>query len=357
MTSLQVPVFKVGTKFSTPMWRFEALKNPQKYDLGNFCFTKPDFSGSLNRYAHLGLVLQINELPPSIVEMTNDFPFDLKETLNTLHQKHLKKNKLKKGAFLGKDRHGKHTLVFNVRMLNKIKDVWLKKTFEHYYGVEGYPEIDYAIRFFHNQENEEQLKAIGVSIFAGYPEATLAIDWNMPLSYVQALKYLFFDFSFLPKGRLARLASLRQMVVNGVIDNVDFALYKRVFDLGEVGLRAQLDYHSLNEDECNTIKEYLKNSLVDNTFKFQMSITNSRASKDFNGFMTGFAKLSMAKEELSLIRKRNELMEVQTRKLRNDIDGETMIMTDEDQTLLESAKAVNLKTEKDLDFTPLHELN
>lgn len=356
MISNHVPKIKIGTKYAKPNWRFEAIQNPSKYGFDKICFTKPAFSKSLHRHASQGLVFQENKIPRNLLRLTSDFSLDEKELLSSIFDRYLKQNTLRKRGFLNHDANNRYATVAHLHALYGIGDLWLRKLFIHYLGDQGYPEIEYAVKLYFSEEQEEFLRYFGMLCFAGYDERRLAKEWDLPVSYAAALKNLFFDYSFLPKGRLSRLASLRQLVLNGQIPDEDFLIYKRIFDLGEIGVKAQFDFYSLTEDEQEKVKEYLKHSMVENTFKFQLSITNSKASKDYNSFVTGLAKLAMQKHELELLGRRNQLLEAQAKRINSAMDAGAPVMTDQDAELLESVKREMLLTEKELDFKGLHEL-
>jgi hypothetical protein len=187
---------------------------------------------------------------------------------------------------------------WHIPKLKFINDEFLQRLIKHCYNIEGDEYISDAIKFVKNKHNDMNCKWINYSIYGGRTDKELAIQWHKPVKFIQALRLTFFDYTGWPQDKLVQYSLLRQMTANNEMDSADYHAFKRIYDLGELGLRSILGHQALTEEERYTIKEYLSGAGVDNLMDQRFAVSNLKESISFNRSVAEYANISLRRLEM-----------------------------------------------------------
>lgn len=335
MRRTQVPVTKIGTPYQRPSWRLDAISRPSKYGFRWLCTRQKDDAGAYKRLINKGLDYTVTyKYPKFFTTIAKNFPSHLKKQLELIWDRKYKKENSHKIVFNGVASM-EDFVSWNAARVDNLHDVWFKKIIKHVFGLEYYSEIAYALELSLLPEYGEQKKYIGYQIFAGIPDTELAKTWNIPVKNICAVRHMLYDFSYMPKDKVARWAMLRQLVENEEIEKDDFSLYKRVFDMGELGLKAQVCYAHLTAEERDTVADYLGKSAMQNTFQLNFAVRTSKDALVYNRVISDMAKLQLQREELKVKQAELKLMELQAIKMRSEVNVTADETQPEDLQLLQ----------------------
>lgn len=227
---------------------------------------------------------------------------------------------------------------WNAAKTSFITDGWFKKLVLHISNLEFCPEIDAAIRLHLNDDYAQIKRYIGHLIFAKVADAEIGKQWEISTKTITALRMLFFDFSALPKNPVAQWGTLVQWVNNGDIKSDEFALYKRVHELGELGLKAQVAGAFLGDDERLKVKDYLSKTAMTNTYNIQFATRTPRDALIYNRVIGDLVRMDLQREELKVRQGEQRLLELQVQKLGKEMSvNSTAEGQSEDLKLIQSA--------------------
>jgi uncharacterized protein YajQ (UPF0234 family) len=204
-------------------------------------------------------------------------------------------------------------------------------------GVEYDDAIAFAMRLKTDQLSSEVFRYIGYYIYLGVPDAQIAVKWRIPSSHIQALRFLFFDFSRLPKDKIARSTFFRQLVIANKFTEKDYEFYKLLDDLGDIALKT-LSSSKLSLEEENKLKRYLGASMLENALKLKM-ISNSslKDATNYNNAIHALGAFYIKEAELKLTAVREE--QVRTLIKKTEIEMGTQVQGDEHEKLVDLLKA------------------
>lgn len=333
-----VPTRRLGTPFQRPAWRYDALRNPDKYGFRSFCSRKADNAGCLRRLIKKGLDCRVTYIVPrGLTVLAKRLPASLAAELKRVWHKHWLKNNSHKVLIENIDQY-ENLVSWNAAKLGKINDEWFQKLIRHICNLDYSPEIDAALRLHLSEEYEQIKRYIGHLIFAKVDDAEISRQWNIPAKTITALRMLFFDFSALPKDPVAQWATLVQWVNNGDIKPDEFALYRRVHELGALGLKAQVAGSFLGEDERLKVHDYLTKSALANTYNIQFSTRSPRDAIVYNRVIGDLVRMDLQREETNLRRSEQKLLEMQVQKLANELNTDkAQELQSEDLRLIQTA--------------------
>lgn len=348
-----VPIKRVGTPFQSPSWRFDAIRNPDKFGFRSLCSRKKDSANCLNRLIDKGLSYKVNTPYPELFKKVDSRYTGI---LNNIFKKYLKRNQQQRLAILKLDQY-ENFVSWNSAKIEQLNDEWLKRLIKHVFSIEFDSHIQAAIQFHISDENYQIKRFIGYQIFAGESDKDIAKKWKIPVKQVEAVRNIFFDFSYFPKDKVAQWAILVQLTNNGDIKQEEFSLYKRVFDLGKLGLKAQVCGYELTDDERGLVSDFLSKSALINTFNIHLSTKTYKDALIFNKVVQDLARLSLQKEEVRLKQQEIRLAELQFDKLKRDfsLNADTVVQT-EDGLLLDAAIAELSLKDNEPKFKPFFEL-
>lgn len=336
MLGMTSPVKKVGNLLVRPNWRYDALFNPTKYKLKEFVSkTVVNNSGALKRFVQLGLPYEVTKkMTPRMKSYYDSLSTTNKSLFLAMWDRHIKRNKIENISIDAAEPILAKVQTWNLKKLDKINDKFLIKLIKHYVNYEHDQHIAYALDLGKNPDYIEIFKFIGYCIYAKVTDKDIAIRWNLPVKHIEAIRLLFYDFSSFPKDRLATIAHLRQLTNIGLFTDVDFAYFKRVFELGELGLKAQTDFHTLSKAEKKIIEEYLGKSLVANTLNLHFSIKNQRDAIQYGNVVSNLSTYYIKQSEATYFESKIKNLDAMTRRIEGDMRDTEMNMTPIDKELM-----------------------
>jgi hypothetical protein len=318
-----------------PNWRFEVLLNPAGNKFKEYLSTPTNGASCLKRLIGLGLPYEVHyKEPDEVKNYVKQLPRDQASKLQSLWHRSFKKSKQKKLLVDANELLLKRNPSWNMQKVNRIQDKFLAKAVKHVSNFEHNYAIAFALELYNSQTHVETVRYIGYCIYAKIEDKNIAKRWNVPTKVITALRMLFFDFSNFPKDRLANFTCLRQLANSGVISDTDFAYYKRVYELGELGLKAQTDFFSLDDKEKRKVEEYLGKSIVANTLNINFSIRNLKDANNYGAAVSNLASYYIKQAEISYFSAKTKNTEASTRKLEGDMVGVESNITDLDQEIL-----------------------
>jgi hypothetical protein len=298
MTLPVVPISKLGTPFQSPSWRWQATFCPERFGFEKYCSKITANASNLARLIPNGVApVEKYQLPLYVKQLSSKLHPRLYKQLLKVWNKHYYKTRDKKITFnVSPNRVG--LMNWNTVKLNSINDEFLVKLIKHCYNIEGNEYIADAIKFFKNKNNDITCRWLNYSIYGGKTDKEMAVQWKKPIKFIQALRLIFFDYTSWPKDKLVQYSLIRQMVSNNEIDDTDYHAFKRIYDLGDLGLRSILGHQCLNETERDIIKHYLAGSGVDNLMDQRFAITNLKESVMFNKSVAEYANIGLRRLEM-----------------------------------------------------------
>ena len=329
VTKLVTPVSKVGNLLIPPNWRYDALFFPGKYKLSLFASRNPTSgSSALKRFLSLGLPHNINYvMSPSVKALYKALTPESKPIFLAQWKRSFKRRKVKKITVETNSKLFQKSPVWNMEAASYIADPFLCRLVMHHSRLKYDSNIAYALDMGSNEAYSELFKFIGYCIFAGITDTKIAIRWKIPTKHVEAIRLIFFDFSFFPKDRLAMLTHLRQLTANGCYSDVDFLYFKRVFELGELGLKAQTDFYTLTAKEKKTIEEYLGKSVVANVFNLNFSLRTQKDAVEYGTVVGHLSNYYIKNVEKDYFESKIRNLDASTRRIDGDLLNEDHGMT------------------------------
>ena len=237
---------------------------------------------------------------------------------------------------------------WNTHKIDRLNDVWFKKLVRHICNIEHSPEIDAAVRLHLSDDYEQIKRYIGHQIFAQMTDGEIAKQWNLPEKTITALRMIFFDFGALPPSPVAKWGVLVQWVNNGDIRADEFALYKRVHELGPLGLKAQVAGSFLEDDERLKVREYLTKTAMTNTFNVQFATRTPRDALIYNRVISDLVRMDLQREEVKVRQQECKLLEMQVEKIGRELNvGKVQELQSEDLRLIQGAIDMLGKTDNE----------
>ena len=339
MSLSQVPSEKIGTLFQKPAWRFEAMQNPQAYGFASFVSKKTEEGtpGYLKRLVPKDLkAVSAYKWPAFFSSMATVLPTELYDELIRVRNKSFYKLRKKKIEFKELDKC-KELLSWNMSKIEKLNDVWLRALVAHVFNYKYDKDIDFALRIYRAEINVELKRYIGFSIFAGLTDAEIARNWKVTSERsITAFRHLFYDFSHLPKNKVAMWSVLRQLMLSGDIPEDDFGFYKRIYDLGRLGLEAQVAYLHMPKEDQRKIQEYLSNTTWINTYNMDFCIRTSKDAMNYNRVIGDLSKNGLAEEIRKQKAAETEILKLTKIKMEKEILSDTAVEQPNDCKLIEN---------------------
>jgi hypothetical protein len=338
MSTPIVPLSKIGTPFQSPSWRYKAVFCPERFGFAKYCSKPGTNTGNLKRLIPNGLrPVDVYTLPLYIQQLRDRLPPALYNQLLKVWNKHYFKNRDRKITFnVNTARAG--MLNWNIAKVHQINDTFLQKLILHCYNYNGNEHIAEALKFFKNTSNDTTVRWLNYSIYGGKTDEELARQWHKPKAFIEALRLTFFDYSGWPKDKLVQYSLIRQMANNKEIDDKDYHAFRRIYDLGDLGLRSILGHQMLDEKERDQVKMYLAGAGVDNLMDQRYAITNLKESVSFNRSVAEYANIGLHKLEME---QKAAVMRLTAQRLEKELGiNNTNSLFVEDTTLMDSMREI-----------------
>ena len=349
---------RVGSYHNFPNWRYQIYLNPAKANLAD-CVRKPtDGSGALKRYC------AYKEMRDG-VEGNYSFPSRFQKVVNSISGKNrevfykLLNDKLKR------DGHKKlfcktfkdKILVWNARYIPAMSDEYLRKLLYHVSNIKYDHDIQFAVGLKLSKEHAHIFRAIGYHIYADLGDREIAKRFKMYPGQIEAIRNLFFDFTASPRDPAAQAAYFTQLVDNDIISEMDKRYYKLISELGEVGLKAHANYHTLTVEQRVKVEAYLGDSMLENVLSLNFAVTDMKDAINFNGVINNLASFYIKKEEVNYYRSKVRNLDASTARIVNDSNQDAGLIDSEDQEALKLIGTLALKENSLPEYKSITELN
>jgi hypothetical protein len=337
---------QVGSFFNFPNWRYLIYLEPHRANLA-YCRDKPiDGSGRLRRYLPGNPELLSNAasaytFTPFISKTISKLSLDEKNMFFKLYNKKLKKQGDKKifvPTYKSED-----VKIWSCKFIDLITDRPLRNFLYHTVRVKHFSEYDFAIKFHSSKDHQRTCCVIGYCIFAGLSDYEIAKRYKLFPKQVRALRELFFDFTNTPTEVVARSAYFTQLADNQIISDVDRRYYKIIGSLGELGLKADADPHSLTYEERERLNAYLGDSMIDNVTSLYFSIEDKKDALNYNSVINNLASFLIKKEEIRYFQAKVRNLDASTTRILNDKSDFDASIQEEDEVALKLISQLALK--------------
>lgn len=358
MSAPQLPVGKTGTPFFNPAWRYEAIQVPTDFNLENYLNRKSDgHSGYLRRLTSRGIKLKLAYTWSNYYDkLITSLPDHLAEQLRKVWNKQLKRDHPIKVQVEGLVK-AKKLVSWNIAKIAKINDPWFRNLVYHVFNYQFDKDVAFALRMHTHEANQEVKRFIGLAMFAGMTDKEIAKKWRInSVRAVEALRHIFFDFSALPQDKIAQWSVLRQLMKTGYISEEDFGYYKRIYDLGKLGLEAQVAYLHLPEDDQQKIRSYINTTAWINTYNLDFTARNSKDILNFNRVVSELSRNTVADEVVKQKIAERKVTELHVKKLERELNMQGQEVNAADIALYESIVRQVSEYDADPDFPHLLQL-
>lgn len=356
--SAVISLNKVGSFYNFPNWRYQIYLNPAKANLAWCCRKPKSGDGSLKRYIQYPDIrenISINcTFPSRFQKVINSLQLNNFKLFNKFFSKRLKKRGDKK---LFCETFSKNLQVWNIGRIDAINDTFLKKLLYHSSNFKYDPYIQFAVGFKMSKEHEHIFRAIGYHIYAGLTDGEISKRFKLYKKQIEAIRHLFFDFTHAPQEVTARAAYFTQLVDNEIITDLDRRFYKLISELGEIGLKAHSNYHSLTPEEKVIVEDYLGNSMLDNVLSLNFAVTDMKDALSFNAVINNLASFYIKKEEVNYYRAKVRNLDASTTRINSESTAELLNVDPEDEEALKLIGKLALKENSLPDYKAITELN
>ena len=349
---------RVGSFYNFPNWRYQIYLNPSKAGLAD-CLRKPAPGHSaLKRYANFPGVkgtMVVNDIfPARFQRVVNKLSLKNREVFNKIFLKNLKKRG--DGKVFSDTYEGKVN-VWNMNHVDALTDPFLKRLLYHVSNIKHDHYIHFAVGLKLSKDHEYIFRSLGYHIYAGLSDREIAKRFRLYPGQIEAIRNLFYDFSSAPRDVTALFAYLTQLVDNDIITDLDKRYYKLINELGDVGLRAHANFHSLTEEQKVRVQAYLGDSMLENVLSLNFAVTDMRDAINFNGVINNLASFYIKKEEVNYYRAKVRNLDASTVKLVNDSSQDAGMIDDEDREALKLIGTLALKENSLPEYKSITELN
>ncbi|NBQ69322.1 MAG: hypothetical protein EBU46_11040 [Nitrosomonadaceae bacterium] len=302
------------------------MHNPQRYGLTAYCSKKEVNAGYLTRLIPKGV-------SPSLVYNYPAWFDQLKRVLTADESSMLDRvwnrqyfNRHRRKITFNSANSMLPALSWNMTKVKELNDEPLKRLIKHQFGFQYDQAVASALKWYLDKGNSELIRHVHYACYYGMADTEMSKRWRQPIWVMRMIRLLFFDYSHLPSDRLARFSFIRQLVASGELDDTDYHRFRRIFDLGKLGLDSILGCRNLTIDEQQQIEMYLGSSVMDNTLDLRYTITNRKEALEFNRTMQNMAEVKQHKLDNELKRR---MMAIQLDKLENQETGAELLSSDE----------------------------
>lgn len=311
----------------------------------------------LKRFIGAGLLHEVNyKIPTNVQQYMRVIGGDEAKKLFELWNKTFKRSGVKKISVDTDKKLFQSNPVWNLRHVHRIQDEFLRKLIYHQAGYKFDNDIHYAIEKHRAEDQKEIFRFIGYGIYAKISDEQLAKRWNMSIGQVSAIRLLFFDFSRFPKDRIANFTYLRQLANAGSFDEVDFVFFKKVFELGELGIKAHIDFPNLTNEEKNRVTEFLGHSAITATLNINLAIKTQKDAQNYGLVLSNLADYFIKQKEASYFDAKIRNLDATTRRIEGTMVGDVGDMSELDRNMLDHLRQVSLTEAPQIKYKTLADL-
>jgi len=330
---------KIGSLINRPDWRYNLFASPT-IKLNAFIREEDQKNegGYLKRFVTKDnaedMVTDNCQLTEENRLIYNALSGPEKEIFYRIQVQRLRELNLKKRSYIIDENIPKNKYCWKVKDLNNIKDEYVQKIIRHLSSNEYNENIEFALAIKFSKDHDTVFRYIGYCTYLGQDHKVIAKNFQFRFQQIEAIQKLFFDFSNRPRDVVANAAYLRQMVHTDVMNQVDFEFYKMIEELGEIGLKARSNIHSLSNDEKAALKAYLSYSMIENVLNIKVSIRNIKDALSYNSVINSYNGFNIAQENLRLLKAREENLIASTEKIRTlNVQSSSSITKSDEESL------------------------
>jgi hypothetical protein len=351
------PIAKLGSLHIKPNWRYELLQNPAKYQMQDFVSIPSSNSGCLKRFLSVGLPYEVNyKFPDYLMPHTDGLSDEERDIFGALWERSFKRDKTQKISIDTQQALFKRNPVWNLKYVENIQDEFLKRLIYHVSNYRFDPYIKFAIDMSRSEEHSLIFKFIGYGIYSKLTDVQIAKRWSLSLRQVEAIRELFYDFSRFPKDRVANFTYLRQLANIGVIDDVDFNFFKRAFELGDLGIRAIIDYNNLLPTEKREVEAFLASTVVTNTLSLNFTVKTYKDAVTYGAIVSNLASYYIKHKESSYMDAKIKNLNAMTSRIENELIGDVAELSELDNQMIALLREHSLEEVPQLEYKTLADL-
>jgi hypothetical protein len=348
---------RIGSLANFPNWRYLALEDPSRINMGQFYRKVKEGTNCLKRYIRR---IPSEEDPDDIkkstlshqISISWSFPDRFQRVIDRLSlenrtlfyklfKAYLKHKKERKLFCMLEGKQDMYT--FDFKNLDRLCDPFVCRFLQHVNNIIYDPYIAFALNLKNSKHHEYIFRAIGYYVFAGVSDIEIAKRFKFYPKQMTAVRNLFYDFSNCPSDPMARKAYFTQLLNNADILEEDIRFYRICGEMGETGLKALSNYHGLTGDEKIRVEEYLGNSMIDNVLALHFSTTSTKDAINFNTVINNLASFYIKKEEVNYFRAKVRNLDASTSRIENDKSSTFTGFNSDDQAAMELITSLALK--------------
>lgn len=356
ITSIVNPIDKIGSLHIRPNWRYELLTNPAKYKMQGFVSTPGSDSTCLRRFLQSGLEFEVNyKFPTYLKELTVLLDDEERLLFEELWRKSFNESDTVRLSISTDPVALARNPVWNLSKVAAINDDFLKRLIYHHSNYKYDAHIKYALDLARSPEHNEIFRFIGYGVYCKLTDQQLAKRWRLPVKHIEAIREIFYDFSRFPTDRVANFTYLRQLANIGVISDVDFTFFKRAFELGDLGIRAIVDYTGLSDQDRRTVEDFLGKSVIANTLSLNFTVKTYKDAVNYGMVVSNLASYYIKQKESAYFDAKIRNLDAVTRRIEGDlVSGDDV--SDLDKEMLELLREHSLKEVAQIEYKTLADL-
>ena len=329
MKKTLVPSSKLGTAFQSPSWRYQAIAHPEKFGFEWLCSRREVDAGHLTRLMPKGIPpASIYSLPVYFRSLLPTLPLPLAEVLIRVWDKHY-------------FRDHKHKINFNSSITNNVpislnmakvkylNDETLKALMYHLFNYKYNADIDEAVKFYRDPKNEMAKKWINYAVYGKLTDNELAKMWRKSPRFIKTVRLLFFDYSHWPDDKLVQYSLVRQLVVDGELADSDFHVFRRIHDLGLLGIKSIVDIANFTNADKDQTTSFIEVSRIEKLLNLNYSCTSSRDAINYNRVTVDYTNVGLKRLE---IEQKAELLKLAAKRMAKE-----MGLSDQESVFTEEA--------------------
>lgn len=330
----------MGTAFQKPNWRYDALRNPETYNLSGFLSSKKGKNpGYLKKLITKNIAYTVHYIYPKFFRsISKDLPQHLQDRLFKIWYKKFNKEGKPRIEFTEPKKYQKLPS-WNIKKLPKVKDEWLRKLVAHVLNYKFDDSIAFAMKMQLDPAFSAAKRFMGFCFFANIPDKDIGNMWGIKSTkHIEAVRMLFFDFSKVPEDAIAKWSILRQWVDSKDITEEEYKYYKRVFDLGKLGLKAQTAFYHLDDLEQKQINQYLGRTAASNAFNIDFCINSTNEAMNYNKMIGDIARNELLRITST---QQSELLKLSIQAKQKEMTDDSLNIQIEDEKLFGIVKEIS----------------
>ncbi len=343
-----------------PAWRKKILENPVSEGYSDLIahgkikniLTVPVGAGCLiRRYKrfHSPILLHnFRKLSPFLNQYTSNLSKEQYGVFYAVFSRWYKKKSQTYGSgtkgvvFSNVTESGESISIWNLKNVKKLRDTQLQDVIRHQEGVLVDDSITWAVLLVGHPQKVDLKKYIGYCFFAGMNCVEAAKTFKFPVSYLNRLQKLMFDFSVLPNDDVGKYTELKQLASEGQYDEEDFSFFKMLMTIGKTGLLAITNYKALPVEEKKKIQDYIRFVGVTDMLKLHLTVKTRQEALEYSRLLQNILNLDIKEQQSRLLAAQTIHTQKITEKVLNEMGDSSSFLSDVDQAALDVIRNMSL---------------